>query len=371
MSHDTVSLLWREPGLVTRFRTAVCLHGHTWHSEECLSFLPTRLHSVPGVSHVIRECQRRPADAVDFARAFWTPPLAPACALRLERKQIADRGLAPIVSLTDHDDIEACLALQEQESNGQTPISVEWTIPYEQSIFHLGIHNLPACSAREWMSVMASYTTAPDGDLLPAILRDLDRIPEVLIVLNHPYWLEEGVTESSHRLALARILRECVERFHAFELNGTRGWKENAAVIKLASECRRPVISGGDRHGCEPAACLNLTNASTFGEFAAEVRSGYSDVLFMPHYREPMPLRILETAWDILRPYPEYPGRERWTERIFYRGEDGEARPLSVVWRNGVPWFVNAATGLLQFIAMRSVRLTLRRLMPLEAEALP
>ena len=119
MSHDTVSLLWREPGLVTRFRTAVCLHGHTWHSEECLSFLPTRLHSVPGVSHVIRECQRRPDNAVDFNRAFWTPPLAPACALRLERKQIAERGLAPIVSLTDHDNIEACLLLQEQERNGR------------------------------------------------------------------------------------------------------------------------------------------------------------------------------------------------------------------------------------------------------------
>jgi hypothetical protein len=371
MSHDTVSLLWREPGLITRFQTAVCLHGHTWHSEECLSFLPTHLRRVPGVSHVIRECQRNPNNPVDFARAFWTPPLSPASALGLERKQIEERGLAPIVSLTDHDSIDACLSLQEREGNGQTPISVEWTVPYGQSIFHLGIHNLPARSARMWMSVMASYTAAPDETLLPAILQDLDRIPEVLIVLNHPYWLEEGVTESGHHLALARILDECVERFHAFELNGTRGWKENTAVIKLAGECQRPVISGGDRHACEPAACLNLTNASTVGEFTAEVRSGHSHVLFMPHYREPMPVRILEAAWDILRPYPEYPGRERWTERVFYRGEDGVARPLSVVWRNRIPWFVNAATGLLQFIAMRSIRLTLRSLMPLEAEAQP
>jgi len=371
MGHDTVSLLWREPALTARFQTAVCLHGHTWHSEECLSFLPTHLRHIPGISHLIRQSQCRPVDAVDYARAFWTPPLAPACALALEKKQIQERGLAPIVSLTDHDSIEACLSLQQQEDNGQTPISVEWTTPYEQSIFHFGVHNLPPCLAREWMSVMASYTTAPDENLLPAILQDLGRIPEVLIVLNHPYWLEEGVTESAHRLALARILRECPDGFHAFELNGTRAWKENAAVIQLAGECGRPVISGGDRHACEPAACLNLTNASTFGEFAAEVRSSYSQVLFMPHYREPMSLRILETAWDILRPYPEYPGRERWTQRIFYRGEDGVARPLSVVWRNGVPWFLNAATGLLQFIAMRGVRLTLRRLMPLEAEALP
>ena len=30
------------------------------------------------------------------------------------------------------------------------------------------------------------------------------------------------------------------------------------------------MISGGDRHACEPAACLNLTNAASFGEFVAE-----------------------------------------------------------------------------------------------------
>jgi hypothetical protein len=370
MSHDTVSLLWREPAITTRFRTAVCLHGHTLHSEECLSFLPTHLRRVPGVSHLIRQCQRRPAPAVDFARAFWTPPLAPACAVRLERKQIAECGLAPIVSLTDHDSVEAGFSLQDEDDDGELPISVEWTVPYERSIFHLGIHNLPPLSAQTWMSRMASYTEAPDENLLPNILGDLDRIPEVLIVLNHPYWLEEGVTEAGHSQALARILRECLAGFHAFELNGTRPWKENAAAIDLARQFSRPVISGGDRHACEPSACLNLTNAATFAEFAAEVRSGYSSVLFMPHYREPLPLRILEAAWDILRPYPEYPERERWTQRIFYRGEDGIARPLSVVWKDGAPWFMHAATGMLQFFAMRGIRFTLRRLMPLQAEAL-
>ncbi len=142
-------------------------------------------------------------------------------------------------------------------------------------------------------------------------------------------------------------------------------------MIDLARQYSRPVISGGDRHACEPSACLNLTNAATFAEFAAEIRSGHSHVLFMPHYREPMPLRILEAAWDILRPYPEYPGRERWTQRVFYRGEDGVARPLSVVWKNRVPWFIHPATGMLQLSATRGVRFTLRRLMALEAEALP
>lgn len=51
------------------------------------------------------------------------------------------------------------------------------------------------------------------------------------------------------------------------------------------------VISGGDRHACEPSACINLTNAASFAEFASKVRAGLSAL--MPQYREPMPLRML------------------------------------------------------------------------------
>src|ERR1051325_3225392 len=106
------------------------------------------------------------------------------------------------------------------------------------------------------------------------------------------------------------MLRRCIEVLHAFELNGTRTWKENAEVVDLASSHRRPVISGGDRHAREPAACINLTGASSFAEFACEIRGGWSNVLFLPHYRDPMALRVLEAGRDVLREYPEYPGRE-------------------------------------------------------------
>jgi hypothetical protein len=91
----------------------------------------------------------------------------------------------------------------------------------------------------------------------------------------------------------------------------------------------------------------------------------------MPHYREPMALRILETAWQILRPYPEYRGRERWTDRVFYRREDGVALPLSTVWKDRVPWIVRPGTGLLQLCAMRGVRPALRFLLSGRAELLP
>jgi hypothetical protein len=370
MPHNTVNFAWRDSQSAERFCTGVCLHGHTMHSAECLSFLPRYLHHVPGISQIVSGYERGPRP-VDFARAYWTPPLSPASALRLERTQIGEKGLRPLVSLTDHDNIEAGMSLQVTMDPREVPISVEWTVPYERSILHLGIHNLPPAFARAWMSALAAYTVEPDERLLPGILSELARIPDVLIVLNHPFWLEEGVEEADHRRALDRVLRECIVWLHAFELNGTRHWKENAKVIDLAHAHFRPLVSGGDRHACEPSTCLNLTNAGSFSEFVSEIRAGHSSLWFMPHYREPMALRVLEAAWDILQPYPEYPGRERWTDRFFYRGEDGIPRPLSTVWQDRVPWMLTAATGFLQLSATTKLRLALRLFLAERGEILP
>ena len=369
MKENTVGFLWRDPGLVHKFKAAVCLHGHTMYSEECLDFLPRYLKHVPGVSRLVEDCERR--GALNFARAYWTPPLTPASALSLEEEQIADLGLRPMISLTDHDNIEAPIALQVTAAREDIPASVEWTAPYYRAILHLGIHNLPQAQARRWMAIMAAYTAAPEESRLPSILSELSNLPDVLTVLNHPFWLEEGVVEDDRHFAVDRLLRECGDYLHAFELNGTRKWHENAATIELAHAHSRPVISGGDRHACEPAACLNLTNATSFREFVAEVRAGISTVLFLPHYREPMAVRILEAAWQILRPYPEHLGRERWTDRVFYRNQDGVAHSLSTVWKDRVPWLVRPVTGMLQLCAMRGVRPALRFLLSDRAELLP
>lgn len=115
------------------------------YSEECLDFLPRYLKHVPGVSRVVSGYQQR--DSVDFARAHWTPPLTPNSALRLEQDQIAGLGLRPMVSLTDHDSIEAPIAFQVTGHCQHVPVSVEWTVPYQRAILHLGIHNLPPAEA--------------------------------------------------------------------------------------------------------------------------------------------------------------------------------------------------------------------------------
>jgi len=358
MGESKVKFVWREPRSADGFHSAVCLHGHTMHSVECLSFLPRHLHHVPGISQVVSYYER--ARRVDFARAWWTPPLTPASALRLEREQIAALGLRPMVSLTDHDDIEGGLAVGVTADPADTPVSVEWTVPYERSIFHLGVHNIPRNAARAWMTAMVEYTKDPREAMLPAILEEFARVPGALIVLNHPFWLEEGVTEDGHKPALERILRECIGWFDAFELNGTRLWKENADTIELARTYERPVISGGDRHACEPSACINLTNAGSFAEFVAEIHTGRSSILFMPQYREPMPQRILEASRDILRTYPEYPGRERWADRIFYRGEDGAAKTVAQIWQGREPRWLTSAAAAIQFLGGSRFRPALR-----------
>lgn len=373
MKDGNLHFLWRDAAAARNFRTGVCLHGHTMHSRECLDFLPRYLHYIPGVSQVARHYQRRRGaqSPIDFSRAYWTPPLTPASAMHLERAQIESLGLLPLVSLTDHDNIVAGLTLQVTSQRRAAPVSVEWTVPYENSILHFGIHNLPARCDRAWMSAMAAHTTAPDEARLPEMLRALSAIPDALVVLNHPFWLEEGVEKAAHTRALDRLFRECIAWIHAFELNGTRGWKENAAVMALARAHGRPAISGGDRHACEPAACINLTNAETFSEFVGEIREGQSTLAFMPQYREPMALRILQASWDVLRRYPEYPDRARWTDRVYYCGEDGTARPLSVIWQDRVPWVLTGATGMVELFATTRLRSAIRLLLTNQGEILP
>ena len=206
MIGSTVRFAWHQGALGESYHNGVCLHGHTMYSQECLSFLPRYLHEVPGLSQIVTYYER--VRRIDFARAWWTPPLTPASALHLERKQIAKLGLHPMVSLTDHDDIRAGLTLGVTEEASEVPISVEWTVPYERTIFHLGVHNIPRSDAAEWMAAMTEYTASPREETLPVILDEFARVPDVLIVLNHPYWLEEGVDERDHEPALQRLIQE-------------------------------------------------------------------------------------------------------------------------------------------------------------------
>jgi hypothetical protein len=347
LTRATVRFLWRASGVVDGFRTGVSLHSHTMHSREVLAFVPRYARMVPLLSWEFERQKRRyeasHGKPPDFSTAYWTPPLPSWEAFEVERRQIEDvLGLSALVSLTDHDNIDAGCQLQMLER--QIPISVEWTIPFDETFFHLGLHNLPVQAARDLIAALANYTRRPDAALLQDLLAALDAESGVLIVLNHPMWDQAAIGLARHRVALWNLIETVGDRIHALELNGLRPWRENRIVVDLARDLDRTLVSGGDRHGREPNALINLTNAATFTEFVDEVRSGGSHVLFLPQYREPLGLRILQTICEILRDRPDLEGREKWTDRVFYVPPDGELKPLSSAWKGGGPavarWFV-------------------------------
>ena len=62
-----------------------------------------------------------------------------------------------------------------------------------------------------------------------------------------------------------------------------------------------------------------------------------------------MAQRLLEAVRDILRSYPEYPGRERWSDRIFYQGADGVARTLAEICNGREPRWLDGIASTVQF----------------------
>lgn len=351
-----VYLLPSEHSVTRAFRSAVSLHSHTEHSQERLGALPRYLESMPVISQFTRwEIERhraRTGEPPDFSRAYWRSPLTPRSAYNLERGQIERLGLAAMVSLTDHDNIEAGLLLHQESPADAIPISVEWTIPYEQSYFHVGVHNLAPARAVTFMQRMTEYTRTPQASLLGSLLEELDADPAVLLVLNHPLWDMAGIGFDT-TLALARqFLRTHGPRIHALEFNGLRTWQENLGVVSLAAGSGHPVVAGGDRHGCEPNAAVNLTRATSFAEFAREIRvERSSDVAVLPQYREPLVLRHLLTAWDVVREHPQLADRQCWTARVFVRCDDGIERPLSQVWTKGAPAWIDPCLKVIGLLA--------------------
>lgn len=316
------------------YRTGVSLHSHTMHSQERLGRLPTYIAKLPVGGYILeREIGRLhlyEGRIFDFNKFYWTPPLSPRESFELEKEQIEDRlGLAALISISDHDNIEAGLHLRMLEATQSAAISVEWTVPYEQTEFHLGIHNLPPGHATEWMKAMQEFSHDCQEARLGELLAGLNVCSPVLIVLNHPYWDAECIGLEQHQHMLHSFLRRFQPWIHALELNGMRSRRENREVLALGEAIEMPVVSGGDRHGCEPNAVLNLTRAGSFEEFVREVREERrSEILLMPQFYEALPLRLVENTWHALADAPGEFGRSHWMTRVFIE-ENGGTIPLS------------------------------------------
>jgi len=342
MAKSTISYLWRDKNAPQGFRTGVSLHSHTNQSKETLDFLANLGNQVaairPLLSRLERKSQTEHGLRVDYAAAYWTPPLTPKLAFDLETRQVEKLDLAPMVSITDHDNINAPMLLRSVPSARQIPVSVEWSVPYGgvQS-FHLGVHNLPSARATEWMQTLRDFTARPDSSRLAEIMAALHGEPNVLVIFNHPMWDLYTVGQDRHNFLVNEFLLKYGVWLHALELNGLRDWDENRAVKRLAEKWNMLLISGGDRHGVEPNANINLSNASSFTEFVHEIRrERMSNVLFLPQYAEPWKHRILQSTVDIVRNYPDFPpGSRTWDERVYHPDVNGTDRPLVELWPNG------------------------------------
>jgi hypothetical protein len=374
--NQTVSYLWREPHAAEGFRTGVSLHSHTNQSKETLDFIAELSTDWGVLQPLMRWCERRCLQTTgirpDYARSYWTPPLTPRMAFDLERAQI-EEGLQmrAMVSITDHDDITAPLLLRSLAAARQIPVSLEWTVPYgtaeSKTCFHLGIHNLPSASGAQWMKRMEAFTalavTERPARMLTEMLAELDELPGVLIVFNHPLWDLYRIGDERHRFLVNDFLAVHGQFCHAVELNGLRNWDENREVAKLAAQWNQVPISGGDRHGVEPNANVNLTHAGSFTEFVHEVRRDrQSHVLFMPQYKEPWKHRILESTLAAIRDYPEFPeGMQRWDERVYHPDASGVMRPLAELWlAQRAPVYLGGIIGAVRMLGAAPVSSGLR-----------
>ena len=122
MNRTTLRFLWRENGAVRQFRMGVSLHSHTMHSRENLGFIPKHAKAIPLLDWELRRQAQKYRDKynreLDYSRAFWTPPLPASNAFRLEKRSIERAlGVAAVVSISDHDNIEAARQLRSLEES--------------------------------------------------------------------------------------------------------------------------------------------------------------------------------------------------------------------------------------------------------------
>jgi len=354
MLNPTSSLKFIDKGenLGKTIGTGVSLHCHTFQSKEILDFVPYYAERIPIISSLwrakMRQLETANGSIPDFKKGYWEPPLQGVAVVESETKMINSLGLDALVSITDHDTIAANIGLREEGANSEVPISMEWTVPFENAFFHVGVHNLPPELAHTIADDLLAYTYAagyPDNDRLTDLFASLHARPEILVVLNHPIWDIEMIGQAEHEAALERFLDAHESHIHAIEVNGFRTWAENQAAIDLANTRMIPIISGGDRHCCQNNTMLNVTNAATFSEFVDDVRVfQISKVVVLPEYQTPLPTRQLASIANILSNIHD-PSRSvrRWSDRVLIDFRDGDGVvSLSEHWNGNIPLWASA-----------------------------
>ena len=340
--------------------SGISLHCHTMHSKEILNFVPYYAERIPILSYIWRRELKRSIEMYgrppEFDKGYWTPPLTGENVVEMEFESMGKLGLDGMVSITDHDSIKANVELRNDNNADRIPISMEWTVPYGEGFFHVGVHNLPADRADEIAGYLLDYTHAtgmPDDDRLHELFALLNECDDVLIILNHPIWDIEMIGQQLHERVLERFLAAHAHSIHAIEINGFRAWHENEVAIDLANRLGLPIISGGDRHCMHSNTMINVSNARTFDEFVGEIRDGHSQIVVTPEYNIPLPARQVASIAQILGNYPHFPeGRKLWSERVYFDSVDGSGlKTLADHWDGRLPFWSRIALGALAILS--------------------
>ena len=142
----------RDQTLIRQFKTGVSIHSHTSCSKESLEFVGRIFESHPLLRTFLHRTMPRPASigirnsisptAIGLRRCVRARPT------KSRKNQIEQKlGMQALVSLSDHDCMDAPLLLRVVPAMRETPLSLEWTVPFQTSKFHLGVHNLPGARA--------------------------------------------------------------------------------------------------------------------------------------------------------------------------------------------------------------------------------
>ena len=227
----TISTIWEEPLAASR------IHGRVAQLHKLLGEDPALLPCAgPGCSWRRYEtrCRERYGVVLEFDRRTGDRPCSRA-AYCLEARQIQNLGLEPLVLITNHDTMDGASLLRTLPTSRHIPMSVEWSVEFGQTVFHLGIHTLPSSLAARWMERFRALTTAPDDGQLLMTLRELHTEPQILTVLNPSAvgfacaWA--GARNGAEAVsARSRTVRACAGAERAATRAGTR------EVARLARE---------------------------------------------------------------------------------------------------------------------------------------
>jgi hypothetical protein len=281
------------------FASAVSLHNHSCHSVEKLAALNqvVKLGFMRPLSGVLQSAfGLGGVSNLNYAEITYNPPYTPEDVYRMESAAAARWGFDGVhLTITDHDEFAGSLALLRGRpdliglthgrtngcTNGRIAIGEELSLWYQGHLFHLGLSGLPESGIDE---THHRIQTAARGGHYDELFETLAS-SGCLVVLNHPLVSWGPGPES---IPITDLLTRYGWAIHAFEVNGMRRREENDRVLELARQWRKPVVGGGDSHLLVASSIVTLSQAASFKDFIAEVKSGRAVPFVTPDYFAPL-----------------------------------------------------------------------------------